>query len=116
MPRNNLVEEFYEQIKLSYPDFTFEQINEICLFPYMYFKRRMSDDDIPDIRVKYLGSWQVFSKPVLDRLKKKEVSIKRRQDKGEEIYPNEIQELNKLKKYVEDNPKVFHKVDKRRNT
>lgn len=116
MPRNNLIIKFFEEIRDKYPHLSFDQINEACLFPYMYFKRRMSDDDIPDIRIKYLGSWQVYSKPILSKIKKIEDKFERRNREGKVIYPNEIQELEKLKNYVKNNPQVFCKVGERRNT
>ena len=116
MPRNELIQEFYDTVKDSYPKLSFNKINEACLFPYRYFKKRMSDDDIPDIRVKYLGSWQVYSKPILSEINRRTKIIDKRKEEDEEIMPYEYKELNKLKQYVEDNPKVFSKVDKRRNT
>lgn len=116
MPNNKLIERFYESIKEEFPNLSKEEINQVCLFPYRYFKSRMSDDDIPDVRIKYLGSWQVFSTPVISRLNTVQERIDRKTREDKVIYPNEIEELNKLKEYVKNNHEVFSKMVQRRNT
>lgn len=117
MPKNELIERFYRTLSnTKFKDLSYEKVNEICLFPYEYFRRRMSSNDIPDIRIKYFGSFQVFAAPILKEInvlnKKKESAI----NEGREMYPYHQKSLEKLEAYVQDNPKVFIKNVKRKNT
>ena len=57
LSHDELIKIFYEQIKDEYPDFTFEQVEEICKAPFIYFKKRISEGfDLPIIQLKYLGT------------------------------------------------------------
>lgn len=116
MPRNKLVERFYESIKNKYPELSFEEVNEACLFPYEYFRQRMTTGEMPDIRIKYFGSFQIFSTPVLKEIKKIEAINEKVLSKGEQIYPYYEERLKNMKDYVKNNPKVFSKNDKKRDT
>lgn len=57
LSHDELIKIFYEQVKDQYPGLTFEQTEEICKAPFIYFKKRISEGfDLPFIQLKYLGT------------------------------------------------------------
>lgn len=116
MPNNKLVKKFWELVKDEYEHLTFEQFNQICLYPYEHFRKRMCEDDIPDIRIKHLGSFQIFATPILEDLNHRKNRISKKEREQKKIYPGEYKIIEKLENYVKNNPQVFRKNDKKRNT
>ncbi len=60
LENKELIEEFYKQINDQYPDLTFEQIREAAFIPWLFVKREMESGELPKIRLKYFGSFQVY--------------------------------------------------------
>lgn len=57
---DSLYKEYYDIIKVKYPQYTFEQVKEIITCPWKYLKEEMSGDDLTEIRFKYFGKFQVY--------------------------------------------------------
>ena len=55
-----LMEEFYARNSAKYPSLTLEQFTAICHCQYKYARQWIEGDEIVEIRLKYLGSFQVF--------------------------------------------------------
>jgi hypothetical protein len=110
MSRNLLVKRYYDKVKDNY-DITEEQFLEIIFIAFKYFRSRMNSEEIPDIRIKGFGSFQVFSTPVKYELKKLDKFIK--EGKGNDFHLNRVKILND---YVEKNKVLFEENSKERDT
>lgn len=108
--RNPLVKRYYDKVKGQY-DISEEQFFEIIYIAFKYFRSRMNSEEIPDIRIKGFGSFQVFSTPVKYELKRLAKLID--EGKGNEFHDNRIKMLNE---YVEKNKVLFDKNSKKRDT
>lgn len=76
MKLNNqdLLEEFYQGVKDEFPDVSFEQIKEVCFGPWRFLKQEMESGNLPSVRFKYFGTFQVYkgrAKNMLYNLEKK---------------------------------------------
>lgn len=74
LQNNQLIEEFYEQEKHKYPGVSLEQFKEICFGPWRFLKHEMESGELPEVRLKYFGTFQVYTgraKNMLHNLKKR---------------------------------------------
>ncbi len=55
-----LVEEYYDEIKDKYPGLTFEQLKEIVFAPWRFLKKEMESGELNEVRFKYFGTFQVY--------------------------------------------------------
>lgn len=110
MSRNQLIKRYYDEVKDNY-DITEEQFSDIIFTAFKYFRNRMSSEEIPDIRIKGFGSFQVFSTPVKYEIKRLSKLVE--QNKASEYVINRIKVLND---YVEKNDVLFKKDSEKRNT
>jgi len=110
MSKNLLIKRYYEQVKHQY-DITEEQFSEIIFTAFKYFRSRMNSEEIPDIRIKGFGSFQVFSTPVKYELKRLAKMVE--QNKANEFHFNRIKILNE---YVEKNKVLFKESIEKGNT
>ena len=108
--RNPLIKRYYEQVKDKY-DISEDQFFEIIFTAFKYFRSRMNSEEIPDIRIKGFGSFQVFSTPVKYELKRLAKMVE--QNKANEFHFNRIKILNE---YVEKNKVLFEENSKERDT
>jgi hypothetical protein len=108
--RNQLIKRYYDKVKHQY-DISEEQFFEIIFIAFKYFRSRMNSEEIPDIRIKGFGSFQVFSTPVKYELKRLAKLVK--EGKGGEFHDNRIKILNE---YVEKNKVLFEENIKERDT
>ena len=96
-----LIAEFYEKEKDKYPGLTLEQFKDICQNPWRYTKREMESGELPTIRLKYFGTFQVYqgrAKNMLENLKKR--------FKMHKIDPKQYFKLKEmLEKFLEKNDK-----------
>ena len=62
MKLNNqdLLEEFYQEIKEDFPEVSFEQVKEICFGPWRFLKDEMESGNLSSVRLKYFGTFQVY--------------------------------------------------------
>jgi nucleoid DNA-binding protein len=110
MSKNPLIKKYYEQVKHQY-DISEEQFSEIIFTAFKYFRSRMNSEEIPDIRIKGFGSFQVFSTPVKYELKRLAKLVV--ENKANEFHFNRIKILNE---YVEKNKVLFKKDTEERDT
>lgn len=55
-----LMEEFYTKNLSKFPDLTLEEFKEVCYSPWRYLKQEMESGELPEIRFKYFGTFQVY--------------------------------------------------------
>ena len=55
-----LIEEFYLSIAKDYPDLTFEDVKEICYYPWFYTKNIIQSGSLDKIRLKGFGCFEVY--------------------------------------------------------
>lgn len=65
----DLIEEYYNSIKDQYPGLTLEQCKEIVSTPFKMVKESMETEELPTIRLKYLGTFVVYPGRALGALK-----------------------------------------------
>ena len=115
MPRNPLIERYYEKVKEKYPHLKEDEFHAIVNHPFKYFRSKMVDPDLPDIRIKGFGSFQVYATPVLNAIKKHEKEILRKTEKGTlKDNDSNIERLKMLEDYVKENPTLFKKINERK--
>ena len=90
---NELVTEYFEKIKTTYPELSYDNIREIVLFPWYYVKKHIESGELDKIRIKYFGVFYV-NKGRAERMLKE---AQWRFDKG---YISEKQ-YNKIKNNIE---------------
>jgi nucleoid DNA-binding protein len=116
--RNQLINQYYQKVKHLYPTLSEDDFHTTILNSFKYFRQRMISEDLPKIRLKGFGSFQVFTTPVLAKLKevKREVDFRSAQNyniREDDMY---VKQLNILNAYVERNEESFKKAAERRNT
>lgn len=72
----DLIKEYYEEIKGQYPDLTFEQVEDICQAPFIEVRKGMESGNYPTIRLKFFGIFLAYPKRVAAILKKYEGQFK----------------------------------------
>lgn len=55
-----LIEEFYNKKKEEYPNLSLEQMKDICFGPWKFLKDEMESGELPTVRLKYFGTFQVY--------------------------------------------------------
>ena len=55
-----LMEEFYNRNLSQFPGLTLEQFTAICHTQFQFLRQCIEQDEITEVRLKYLGSFQVF--------------------------------------------------------
>ena len=53
------IEQYYEQVRKQYPNITLEHFKLICTAPFKQVKRVMSSGILRDIRLQFLGVFEV---------------------------------------------------------
>lgn len=74
LENDKLIAEFHKLNKDKYPDIDLEQAKEICNGPWKFIKQEMESGELPTIRLKYFGTFQVYqgrAKNMLDKLKER---------------------------------------------
>jgi|TARA_R110000744_G_scaffold69536_3_gene141119 nucleoid DNA-binding protein len=56
----DLIEEFYLQERDKYPGVSLEEFKDIITSPWQYVKQEMETSELPTIRLKYFGTFQVY--------------------------------------------------------
>ena len=68
------IEVYYNKVKDNYPDIDKDLFINICKYPWKYLKKEMAKETLYDIRIKYIGCFQVYpgrAKLMLDFNKKR---------------------------------------------
>ena len=60
LDNQQLLEKFYQEHSNKYPDVDFERIKEVCFGPWRFLKQEMESGELPSVRFKYFGSFQVY--------------------------------------------------------
>lgn len=108
--KNDLIKRFIAKVKDDYPTLTDAEIADTVNGTFNYFRMRMGDEDIPDVRIKGFGSFQIFAAPVIKQIN----SLKNNISKDSIHLEYYKHNLEKLEKYVEKNPDLFKEYYQRR--
>lgn len=98
---NDTIKEYYNEVKDLYPDMSYEQFQDICKYPFRFFRSKIEQDDMPNIDIKYFGKFRVFAASIKGKLKELETS-KHFNHISEENYEKYKENLNSLLKKIED--------------
>lgn len=109
--KNNLVKRYVQKIKQDFPELTESELSDVINNTFKYFRKRMGEEDIPNIRIKGFGSFQIFAAPILKEINLLENRIKNNTTKQLQYTKDK---LNKLKKYVEENKELFDRYYERK--
>ena len=74
---SRLIEEFYEEQKLVYPDITIAEFNIICNSPFKFVKYIINKGILKNIRLQYFGVFEVIPSRVKYSLKTLEENFKK---------------------------------------
>jgi hypothetical protein len=53
------IKEYAKEVQQKYPDLSLEQISRICKHPFNFAREKMKTETLPEIRIKYLGTFKV---------------------------------------------------------
>ena len=56
----DLIEEYYKTISDKHPSLTLEECKEICTAPWFFLKKEIESGELPEVRFKYFGTFQVY--------------------------------------------------------
>lgn len=90
----DLVEEFYEEIKNTYPDLSLTEFKLICNSPFKFTKEVINRGTLKNVRLQYFGVFEVMPSRVKYSLQKLEENYKEkkiseeRYNKRKEILEN----------------------------
>ena len=76
LTNSDLVKEFYDRIEGQYPELTEEQVRDIVFAPWRFLKSEMETGDLPEIRIKYFGTFQVYKGRAVNMLRNLEKRFK----------------------------------------
>lgn len=65
----DLVEEFYEEIKNTYPDISLNEFRIICNSPFKFTKEVINRGTLKNVRLQYFGVFEVMPSRVKYSLK-----------------------------------------------
>ena len=65
----DLVEEFYEEIKNTYPDISLNEFRIICNSPFKFIKEIINRGVLKNVRLQYFGVFEVMPSRVKYSLK-----------------------------------------------
>jgi|688.fasta_scaffold23115_4 hypothetical protein len=118
LQRNQLISQYYEKVKQLYPNLTEDDFHSTVLDSFKYFRQKMIGEDLPNIRLKGFGSFQIFPTPILAKLKEVKCDVDFRAAQNYNIREDDmyVKQLNILTNYVSKYEESFKKVAERRNT
>jgi hypothetical protein len=105
MSDNKLLKEFIDTIKDDYPDLTTHQLREICLYPFQFLAKLISEDYLSSFRIKYMGLFLVFPGKILGELKKLNSYATKSYCNPKTYWTKKVMILN----YIKQNPLKFKK-------
>ena len=53
----DLIQEYYDSIKESYPNLTLQQCNEVCSTPFIEVRKAIESGEFPTVRLKFFGTF-----------------------------------------------------------
>ncbi len=102
-----LIKEFHSTIKQEFPDITIEELTLICYSPWKFLKEEMGSGKMTKVRLKYLGTFQVYPKRVAYILSQLDERL--RNGKITKKYYDTIKKI--LEEYLKNNPIIQEEDD-----
>lgn len=103
LSNQELIEEFFKRNKDKYPDITIEEMKKICFFPWVYAREHIESGELPVIRLKYFGSFQVYEGRARNMINKLRKRFKENKIEAEQYYKLEKMLEKYLEQYEKDN-------------
>ena len=69
LSHQELIEEYFQQIRETYPSLSLEDVKEICQAPFKEVREGMESGAFPTIRLKFFGTFLAYPKRVAAILK-----------------------------------------------
>lgn len=60
LENKELIEQYFIGIADKYPSLTLEECKEICFAPWRFLKQEIESGELPEVRFKYFGTFQVY--------------------------------------------------------
>lgn len=60
LENREIIEEYFIKIADQYPSLTLEECKEICNAPWRFLKKEIESGELPEVRFKYFGTFQVY--------------------------------------------------------
>ena len=60
LENREVIEEYFIKIADQYPSLTLEECKEICNAPWRFLKQEVESGELPEVRFKYFGTFQVY--------------------------------------------------------
>ena len=60
LENREIIEEYFITIADQYPSLTLEECKEICNAPWRFLKQEVESGELPEVRFKYFGTFQVY--------------------------------------------------------
>ena len=99
---NELISEFFKEIKEEYPDLTYKECEEICSFPFKETRKHIESEELPVIRLKYFGTFVPYPKRVKGILKQYENLFKLKKIDQSKYFKKREMLTKHLKKHEEN--------------
>lgn len=72
----NLLNEFFEKDRETFPDLSYDQIKDIVAGPWRHLHRTMTEGNLEEVRIKYFGNFTIYPKKVQAELENLERRFK----------------------------------------
>ena len=73
----DLMSEFYQEIKDKYPEVDYNQIKDILFGSWMNLKQEMESGDLRDVRFEFFGVFRVYEKRVAGSHKMNKIKLEK---------------------------------------
>jgi hypothetical protein len=60
----DLVQEYFEYIKDTYPHLSLDEVNKVCSAPFLEVRKGIESGEFPTTRLKFFGTFVVYPKKV----------------------------------------------------
>lgn len=60
LENEQLIKEFHNKMSEKYPNIILEQAKDIAFTPWKFLKQEIENGELPEVRFKYFGTFQVY--------------------------------------------------------
>lgn len=91
LENQEIFEEYYEKHSSQFPGIPKEQVKEACYGSWIFLKKEMESSELPNIRLKYFGTFRVYKSKVIKML-----SVMKERFKNKKIDPKNYFRVKKM--------------------
>lgn len=105
LEHEDAIKQYYEEVKDKYPEMDHAEFELVCRAPFLYIKRCIMSTTVAyNIRVKFLGVFNLYTKRVRESMTINERAFKKKIITEEE-YTNRKDYLERLENYIANDKK-----------